>query len=144
MLLIFPTKVAAQELPSRLLGLWALAHTNRDYCKEYADGKLTALSRAEASNFGLVHINQKDMRWVYTLAGCVILRVDGGPIRYLAKANCHFKSTEYTNDIVFALSPSRQMTMSFSACGPYPTAGPKGSLDRVAQIADRKYCRPHA
>jgi hypothetical protein len=29
-------------------------------------------------------------------------------------------------------------------CGPYPTAGPRGPLDRVAQIADRKYCRPHA
>jgi hypothetical protein len=28
-------------------------------------------------------------------------------------------------------------------CGPYPTAGPRGSLDRVAQMADRKYCRPH-
>src|SRR5262245_50942500 len=25
-----------------------------------------------------------------------------------------------------------------------PTAGPRGPLDRVAQIADRKYCRPHA
>jgi hypothetical protein len=26
----------------------------------------------------------------------------------------------------------------------YPTAGPRGPLDRVAQIAERKYCRPHA
>src|SRR5262245_20382982 len=24
------------------------------------------------------------------------------------------------------------------------TAGPRGPLDRVAQIADHKYCRPHA
>src|SRR5262249_34853563 len=29
-------------------------------------------------------------------------------------------------------------------CGPYPTAGPRGPLDRVAQMADRKHCRPHA
>jgi hypothetical protein len=29
-------------------------------------------------------------------------------------------------------------------CGPYPTAGPRGPLDRVAQIADRKYCRSDA
>src|SRR6266478_8521942 len=29
-------------------------------------------------------------------------------------------------------------------CGPYPVAGPRGPLDRVAQIAERKYCRPEA
>jgi hypothetical protein len=29
-------------------------------------------------------------------------------------------------------------------CGPYPTAGPWEPLDRVAQIAERKYCRPQA
>src|SRR2546423_4987518 len=29
-------------------------------------------------------------------------------------------------------------------CGPYPTAGPRVPLDRVAQIAERKYCRPQA
>jgi hypothetical protein len=28
--------------------------------------------------------------------------------------------------------------------GPYPTVGPRGLLDRVAQIADRKYCRSEA
>jgi hypothetical protein len=26
----------------------------------------------------------------------------------------------------------------------YPPAGPRGPLDRVAQIAERKYCRPQA
>ena len=26
----------------------------------------------------------------------------------------------------------------------YPTVGPREPLDRVAQIADRKHCRPHA
>ena len=29
-------------------------------------------------------------------------------------------------------------------CRPYPTAGPRGPLDRVAQIAERKYCRSEA
>ena len=29
-------------------------------------------------------------------------------------------------------------------CGLYQTAGPRGPLDRVAQIAERKYCRPQA
>src|SRR5215467_4558769 len=29
-------------------------------------------------------------------------------------------------------------------CGPCPTGGPRGPLDRVAQMADRKYCRSHA
>jgi hypothetical protein len=29
-------------------------------------------------------------------------------------------------------------------CGPYPTARPRGPLDRGAQVPDRKYCRPHA
>src|SRR5262249_25776760 len=27
---------------------------------------------------------------------------------------------------------------------PYSTAGPRGHLDRVAHIAERKYCCPHA
>ena len=29
-------------------------------------------------------------------------------------------------------------------CSPYPVAGPRGPLDRAAQIAERKYCRPQA
>jgi hypothetical protein len=27
-------------------------------------------------------------------------------------------------------------------CGPYPAAGPRGPLDRIAQIAERQHCRP--
>ena len=112
---ILPTELGAQQqLSTRLTGLWALAHTDRNYCKEYEDGTLNRLSRAEASQAGLVRIKEKSMEWVYTPASCDVSKVEGGPTRYVAKAKCELRGTEYDSDITFSVGPTGQMSMGFS------------------------------
>jgi len=99
----------AQDRP-QLDGRWA----QRDGCEKDAEGKLQGMSRAEASNYSLIEIKGNSIEWQYSLASCEISQIKGGPRRYLARANCEYRSREYANDIEISFVGKDQMTMSFS------------------------------
>jgi hypothetical protein len=110
---MFPP-IAVSQQPYSITGLWALPNANRDWCKEYLSGKLDNLPAAVASNSGLVKISYQSMEWIYSAASCQLEKLDAGPHRYAARAQCEFKGTQYNNNVTFVLRGANRMLMKFS------------------------------
>jgi hypothetical protein len=105
--IVMSTMAALPQGQQGIFGTWASADDpGEDWCNADFEGK----TRREQLASHLLTIDKDGMEWEFQAESCKFAKLDGGPFRYTAKADCNSKNV----DITFTLSGSDRITIGFS------------------------------